>query len=107
MKTSGIKIATLSLTVALIAFSYAGYSSENSNLDAAGTAYFEQYFEYEELNDLLDIQLKPELNVKIYNVENKLVATGNENDEKMKSMIPESDLLTEVNGVKYYRLSYK
>jgi len=107
MKTAGIKIATLSLTVALIAFTCTGYASENSNLDVTGSAYFEQYFEYEELNDLLGILLKPELNVRIYNTGNKLVATGNENDAKMKSMIPESDLLTEVNGVKYYRLSYK
>jgi hypothetical protein len=48
---------------------------------------------------MLDIQMKPAVNVKIFDTAYHLVATGNEHEEKLKTLIPLTDLLTEIEGI--------
>jgi hypothetical protein len=113
MKTLKIKLASMSFTLILISFSMAALSAGNSNPDFVGSDYFTasnyfvEYFSYEEMNLALDMQLKPEVNVKIFNSNDQLIATGNETEDKVKSLVKVADLLTEIDGTKYYRLSYK
>jgi hypothetical protein len=107
MKTTEIKLTALSLIFVMVSLlSFSGISAGNSGLNASGSAYFEEYFDYEALNKLLETQLKPELNVKIFDSSNQLVAAGNDNEDKIQGMIPVADLLIEIDGTKYYRLSY-
>ncbi len=106
MKTLKIKLASLSLTLFLISFSLAAISAESSTPNGTESNYFKEYFSNEQMNLLLDTQLKPELNVKIFNSKNQLIITGNETEDKVKSFIQVADLLTEIDGTKYYRLSY-
>jgi len=54
----------------------------------------------------LDNQLKSEVNVKIFNSDNRLMAIGDDSEDKIKSLVKFADLLTEIDGTKYYRLSY-
>lgn len=112
MKTLRITLASMSFTLLLLSLSMAAISAGNSNPDFAGSDYytasnyFVEYFSNEEMNLALDIQLKPEVNVKIFNSKDQLIATGNETEDKVKSLVKVADLLTEIDGTKYYRLSY-
>jgi hypothetical protein len=106
MKTLKIKLASLSLTLFLISFSLTAISAGSSTPNGTESNYFKEYFSNEQMNLLLDTQLKPELNVKIFNSKNQLIITGNETEDKVKSFIQVADLLTEIDGTKYYRLSY-
>jgi len=45
--------------------------------------------------------------VQIYDSNDQLIAEGTKNDEKIKGYLGISDLLTEIDGIQYYRLSYK
>jgi len=113
MKTKKIKLACLSFTLLLVTVTIETIADRNSNPGFTGNInytesnYFAEYFSYEEMNRTLDIQLKPEVNVKIFNSENQLIATGNETEDKVKSLVKVADLLTEIDGTQYYRLSYK
>ncbi len=70
-------------------------------------SYFEEYFNSENYAKELDINLVPEIQINVYNETGNLIATGDVKDAKIKSLMNISDLLTEVNGIKYYRLSYQ
>jgi hypothetical protein len=106
MKTLKIKLTVLYFTFLLASFSWANSAAGNTNLNISDSQYTEKYTDYQELNSFLELQLKPELNVKIFDSDNKLIVTGNENEDKVKNCISKADLLTEINGIKYYRLSY-
>lgn len=45
--------------------------------------------------------------VQIYDSNDQMIADGVKNEEKIKSFLGISDFLTEIDGVQYYRLSYK
>lgn len=45
--------------------------------------------------------------VLILNGEAQIIKIGEEEDEHIRQLVNESDLLTEVNNTKYYRLSYR
>jgi len=45
--------------------------------------------------------------VQIYDSNDQLIADGIKNEEKIKGYLGISDFLTEIDGVQYYRLSYK
>lgn len=45
--------------------------------------------------------------VQIYDSSNQLIVEGTKNDENIIAYLGISDLLTEIDGIKYYRLSYK
>lgn len=106
MQNLKIKFASLSLTLLLVTVSLVTFSSENENQNDFESKYFGEYFNYEETHLLLETQLMPEINVKIYNSNNQLLVTGKETEDKVKSLMIVSDLLTEIGGIKYYRLSY-
>jgi hypothetical protein len=107
MKTIKIKLAALSFAITMAACSTISFAAENKMESALEVAYFEEYFDSENYTEGLEIKLVPEVRVKVYNVTGSLIATGSENDAKIKSLINISDLLTEVNGTKYYRSSYQ
>lgn len=112
MKTIKIKIACLSFTLLMITISTVAIPAGNSNPDFTGNIiftesnYFADYLSYEEMNMALDNQLKSEVNVKIFNSDNRLMAIGDDSEDKIKSLVKFADLLTEIDGTKYYRLSY-
>jgi hypothetical protein len=107
MNTPKIKLTTLSLALVILTFTQESYASGNDHMNVYDSHYFEEYFEYEEMNEMLDLQLKPEVNIKIFNSNNEMIASGNENGDKIKNCISKSDFLTEIDGTKYYRFSYK
>lgn len=45
--------------------------------------------------------------VQIYDSNDQLIVEGTKNDEKIKGFLGISDLLTEIDGIQYFRLSYK
>lgn len=45
--------------------------------------------------------------VQIYDSNDQLIADGVKNEDKIKGYLGISDFLTEIDGVQYYRLSYK
>lgn len=45
--------------------------------------------------------------IQIYDSNDQLIADGVKNEEKIKNYLGISDFLTEIDGVRYYRLSYK
>lgn len=60
--------------------------------------------------EILDIVNEYEVNkensiVAIYDHNGKIVAFGVDNDRNLKTIINNSDFLTEINGKKYFRLS--
>ncbi len=108
MKTLKIKLLAFGITVLLMGIvflAHAGDLRENPELETM--ANLESYFEQVKLNTRLEKNLESDCEVHIYNSENQLIMTGSANEEKIKTYIPQSDLLTEVDGTKYYRLSYK
>lgn len=102
----------MSLALVLISISTGALSAGHSNpfLSESNyqmeSNYFSEYFSYEKMNQTLDIQLMPEVGIKIFNSRDQLIATGSESDDKVKELVKISDLLVEINGTKYYRLSY-
>jgi hypothetical protein len=107
MKTIKTKLTALSFAVAMILLTFTTFAAESemgSNMDLS---YFEEYFNLENFTEQLENSLEPEVSIKVYNQEGKLIASGIEKDEKIKSFINISDLLTEVGGTKYYQLSYQ
>lgn len=107
MKTANHKLTTLSFTIALITFSFSTFAAENNLETFTDQAYFEEYFDYQDYTELLEINLNSEVRIQVYNESGALISAGSEQDEKIKSLMNHSDLLTEVNGTKYYRLSYQ
>ena len=107
MNTLKIKLTALSILILLAISSFSFLAAGNTNLNVSDSYYFEEYFDYEELNQQLELQLKPAINIKIFNSNNQLILTGNESEERVKICVDKSDLLTEIDGMKYYRLSYK
>jgi hypothetical protein len=57
----------------------------------------------EEIENVLSVNDR----VQIYDSNDQLIAEGTKNDEKIKGYLGISDLLTEIDGIQYYRLSYK
>jgi hypothetical protein len=112
MKTLISKITLMSLALVLIFISTVALSASHSNPYLSESYYqmesnyFTEYFSYEKMNQTLDLQLIAEVGVKIFNSRDQLIATGSENDDKVKELVKISDLLIDINGTKYYRLSY-
>jgi hypothetical protein len=106
MKTLKLKLTIVLFTFLLASITWANSATGNTSLNISDSQYIEEYSEHEEMNRFLDLQLKPELNVKIYDSGYELIVTGNENENRVKNCISKSDLLTEIDGIKYYRLSY-
>ena len=47
-----------------------------------------------------------EINVKVFNADNQLIREGDlKSDEELSRLVNRADLLTEVSGYKYYRIS--
>ncbi len=107
MKTIKIKLTALSFIVATILLTFTTFAAESEMGSTTDLSYFEEYFDSENFTEQLENRLEPEVNIKVYSQEGNLIATGSENDAKIKSLINISDLLTEVNGTKYYRSSYQ
>lgn len=110
MKTLKIRLTALSFTIAMTAFTFTTFASGNkmkAMMDPTYIEEFEEYFDSENFTQELEIKLRPDVRIKVYNQDGKLIASGDVKDEKIKSFIDISDLLTEVHGTKYYKLSYQ
>lgn len=112
MKILKFKIILMSLLLVLISISSGALSASHSNpyLSESNyqmeSNYFKEYFNYEKMNQAMDLQLIPDVGVKIFNSRDQLIATGSKSDDKVKELVRISDLLIEINGTQYYRLSY-
>lgn len=107
MKTLKIKLLTLGITLVLMSVVFISHARDGSNIkEINDIEYFEQYMEAEELMTDLEMPVKTETKVRIYNSDNKLVISGNKEDENIKNLLRVSDLLTEVEETEYYILSY-
>jgi hypothetical protein len=107
MRTLKIKSTLLSILLAVTTLSLASTTSENEMGSTMDLFYFEEYFEFQEFTKSLDMAMIPETEVKVYDQNGDLLATGGEEDTKIKSLVRISDLMTEVDGTKYYCLSFK
>ena len=65
------------------------------------------YFEMDDTLKNIDDQMFPEQEVQILDVNDKLVTKGSENNTDIKSLVSISDLLIEIDGTKYYRISFQ
>jgi hypothetical protein len=65
-----------------------------------------EYTFVEDIMDCLDIPLFTD-QVRIYDQHEKLVISGSSDDRMIKKYISRADLLTEVDHVQYYRMSYE
>ncbi len=81
--------------------------------DRAENKISENVYEIEYFNnlDILEEEIENLLSekdqVQIYDSSNQLIVEGTKNDENIIGYLGISDLLTEIDGIKYYRLSYK
>jgi len=101
------KTTVLSLTFALIVLSFTTYAADYEINSSTDQSYFGEYFEAIEFTKTLNTLLLPNVNVKIYDEKGNLFAAGDEENDTIKSYIGISDLMTEVGGTKFYRLSYR
>jgi hypothetical protein len=106
MKTSKIKLTALSLTLILAAMTFSTFADGNKMITTTDQSYFEEYFDMESFTNELQLNLAPQMNVMIYDKNGKLLMAGDENSDKTRKMMRIADLVTEVNGTKYYRMSY-
>jgi len=106
MRTLKIKSTLLSILLAVTTLSLASTISDNEMGSILDLSYFEEYFEAQEFTQSLDIGMIPETEVKVYDQNGDLLATGDEENSKIKCLLRKSDLMTEVDGTKLYRLSY-
>lgn len=114
MKTTKNYLISLGLTGCLLAgVLIAKGADPTENLD------LETQYELENIQDAGSIHslnsmiqeienvLSEKDRVQIYDSKNQLIADGIKNEEKIKGYLGISDFLTEIDGVAYYRLSYK
>ena len=107
MKMLKTKTTVLSFTFALIVLSFTTYAADNDLNSSTDQSYFEEYFEAIEFTNSLNTLALPNVNVKIYDEKGNLLTAGDEENDTIKSYIGISDLMTEVGGIKFYRLSYR
>ncbi len=107
MKILKTKTTALCLILTLIVLSFTTYPAICEMKSFTDRSYFEEYFESVEFSKTLNAQLVPDVNVKIYDEIGNLIAAGDEENDKIKSYIGISDLMTEVGGTKLFRLSHR
>jgi hypothetical protein len=106
MKTLTSKLAALSLTVLISTTSFSLFADGNEMETNSAESYFEEYFDFQSFNQELEMNLAPEMNVRIYDMNGDLMMAGNEDSDRIKNLTRTADLMTEVNGTKMYRISY-
>jgi len=67
----------------------------------------ESIYKLDILSEEIENLLSEKDQVQIYDSNDQLIAEGTRNQEKIKGYLGISDLLIEIDGVQYYRLSYK
>jgi hypothetical protein len=104
MKTFQFKTLILPLTVLLVLGMRTISVAGPNKLDNA-----DQNGEYSYAEDIMDclLTLNPVDEILIYNQEDQLVIKGSADNKTIKNYISRSDLLTEVDHVQYYRMSYE
>ena len=68
---------------------------------------FSSYFDFYQMEREIEKMLVQDGKVKIMNANEEVVIEGNATEESVKKYMRISDLVTEVDGVKYFRMSYK
>ena len=106
MKTLTSKLAALSLTVLIKTTSFSLFADGNKLENNTAESYFEEYFDFQSFNKELELNLVPEMNVMIYDMNGDLMMAGSEDSDRIKNLTRTADLMTEVNGTKMYRTSY-
>ncbi len=105
MKTMNLNtvLLTLILTagITILNSNEASAKPVNSMLNDYTTEYtrFEEFISQFENND-------DSAEIRIYDTDHNLIATGNAENRRIKKLISRSDLLTEVDNTQYYKLSY-
>ena len=111
MKTSKIKLTALTLTLLFAATTFSatanGNKLESSTTTTMDQTYFEEYFDQESFTRELEMNLTQQMNVMIYDSNGELLMAGDKDSDKIRTIIRIADLMTEVNGTSYYRMSYQ
>jgi hypothetical protein len=109
MTTLKIKLAALSLTLLVAATTFSATADSNKIITPTSTdqSYFKDYFDRENFTKELNLNLVPQMNVMIYDLNGELLMAGDKDSVNIRTIIRISDLMTEVNGTSYYRMSYQ
>jgi hypothetical protein len=100
-----INLLTLGLIIIMAGTVSAGTSGDKDEKDQ--TLEYKDYLKTSMFIKEIEEILSDDGQVRIMNSKEIIVLQGKNTDEKIKEYMCISDLLTEVDGVKYYRLSYK
>ena len=106
MKTMKKNLLTLGLSLTMLAGRVsAGTSTDKNKTNSTPdyTDYLKTYTLEKEIEELV----QDEGQVRIMDISEKMVMQGKITEEEVQKFMRISDLLTEIDGVKYYRLSYK
>jgi hypothetical protein len=96
----GLTILFLVLVFSVKANSPYEFTDVNRSYD------FVEFFQFEQIEKEIEQIFYQNNQVKVLDSKNQLVAEGSNRDLNIKSYITVSDLLLEIDGIKYYRLSY-
>jgi len=107
MKTNKLNLKILSLTLLLFStLPSLKAATPDENNDVNQNYNFESYFELDQMNRDIDLLFSEENEIKVLDSNDQLVVEGPENDINIKTYVGISDLLTEIDGIQYYRLSF-
>jgi hypothetical protein len=120
METTKKYLISLGLTgMLLVGVLTAKGADPIENLDLENMYGLENLYDLENMYDPGSIQslnrmlheienvVSEEDRVQIYDSKDQLIADGVKNEDKIRSFLGISDFLTEIDGIQYYRLSYK
>ena len=106
MKTMKKKLLTIGLSLTVLAGTVsAGTFADKNNTNR--TSDYKDYLETYMLEKEIEELVTDEGQVRVMNNKEEMVIQGKITDEEIKKFIRVADLLTEVDGITYYRLSYK
>lgn len=108
MKATNLILALTVSSVMMFAVSASARTGDEKNKDKENKTSEDLYMEAEKFFNTFEVVvIVPEDPVKVYDQNENLVASGNEDDSRIQEYMKIADFLTEVNGVSLYRLSYE
>ena len=108
MKTLKTRLFALGIvSIALLGSLSAGASGNEDKKDVLETSDFTAYLDNHYLERNIEEMMMDEGQVRVMDSHEEMVAEGKITDEAIKRYMSISDLVTEVDGVKYFRLSYQ
>ncbi|MBR9997623.1 MAG: hypothetical protein KFF73_01570 [Cyclobacteriaceae bacterium] len=108
MKTMKKNMLTLGLLFMMLGGVVTAWATENTEKkDPYRTYDYDDYYNTYMMEKEIEELMYVEGQVRIIDFMEELVAEGMTTDNEIKKYVGISDLLIDVDGVKYYRLSYK